>query len=84
MLIPFKGVFFCRLLFKELDGKVYSVAQGAVSIGGLSAGNAGGANVQVNHPTVGIITNGALVEKEIDSNILNAGSIDLLFVRPTT
>ena len=32
------------------DGKVYSVAQGAVSIGGLSAGNAGGANVQVNHP----------------------------------
>ena len=45
------------------DGKVYSVAQGPVSIGGLSAGNAGG-NVQVNHPTVGIITNGALVESQ--------------------
>ena len=28
------------------DGKVYSVAQGPVSIGGLSAGNAGGANVE--------------------------------------
>ena len=33
-----------------------SVAQGAVSIGGLSAG--GGVNVQVNHPTVGIVTGG--------------------------
>ena len=64
------------------DGKVYSVAQGPVSIGGLSAGNAGGANVQVNHPTVGIITNGALVENEIDSNILNSGSIDLLLRSP--
>ena len=54
------------------DGKVYSVAQGPVSIGGLSAGNAGGANVQVNHPTVGIISNGALVEQEIESKVLNA------------
>ena len=55
------------------DGKVYSVAQGAVSIGGLSAGG-GGANVQVNHPTVGIVTGGGLVEKEIQSNILNNGN----------
>ena len=45
------------------DGKVYSVAQGPVSIGGLSAGNAGGANVQVNHPTVEIISNGILNRK---------------------
>ena len=64
------------------DGKVYSVAQGPVSIGGLSAGNAGGANVQVNHPTVGIISNGALVEQEIESKVLNAGSIDLLLRSP--
>ena len=51
------------------DGKVYAVAQGPVSVGGLSAGNAGGANVQVNHPTVGIVSNGALVEQEIESKI---------------
>lgn len=63
------------------DGKVYSVAQGPVSIGGLSAGNAGG-NVQVNHPTVGIITNGALVEREIESTILSNDSIDLLLRSP--
>ena len=42
-----------------------SVAQGPVSIGGLSAGNAGG-NAQVNHPTVGIVSNGSLVEREIE------------------
>ena len=64
------------------DGKVYSVAQGPVSIGGLSAGNAGGANVQVNHPTVGIVTNGALVEKEIESRVLANDSIDLLLRSP--
>ena len=57
------------------DGKVYSVAQGPVSIGGLSAGNAGG-NVQVNHPTVGIVSNGSLVEREIESKVLSGNSID--------
>ena len=65
------------------DGKVYSVAQGAVSIGGLSAGGGGGANVQVNHPTVGIVTEGGLVEKEIQSNILNNGNeIELILRSP--
>ena len=65
------------------DGKVYSVAQGAVSIGGLSAGGGGGANVQVNHPTVGIVTNGGLVEREIDSQVLNNGNeIELILRSP--
>ena len=63
------------------DGKVYSVAQGPVSIGGLSAGNAGG-NVQVNHPTVGIVSNGFLVEREIESKVLSGNSIDLILRSP--
>lgn len=65
------------------DGKVYTVAQGAVSIGGLSAGGGGGANVQVNHPTVGIVSNGGLVEREIESKILNSGNeIELILRSP--
>ncbi len=38
-----------------------------LSIGGLSAGadGGGGATVQKNHPTVGQIADGALVEREI-------------------
>ena len=61
------------------DNKIaYAVAQGPVSVGGMSAGNAGGANIQVNHPTVGIVSNGGIVEVEIASNILQGSSIDLL------
>ena len=49
---------------RAVDGKVYAVAQGPVSIGGFSAGGAGG-KVQKNFPTVGRVANGALVENEI-------------------
>src|SRR6185436_1006222 len=45
------------------DGKVYAVAQGPLSIGGFSGGNES-ASVQKNHPTVGQIIGGALVERE--------------------
>ena len=65
------------------DNKIaYAVAQGPVSVGGMSAGNAGGANVQVNHPTVGIVSNGGIVEVEIQSKVLHGTSIDLLLRSP--
>jgi len=66
---------------KGADNVVYAVAQGAVSIGGLTAGDGGG-NVQVNHPIVGMITNGALVEREILTDALEKDSIDLLLRSP--
>lgn len=46
------------------DGEVYAVAQGAVSVGGISAGG-GAAKVQKNFPTVGRVVGGALIEKEV-------------------
>ena len=46
------------------DGRVYALAQGAVSIGGFAQGGAGG-RVQRNHPTAGRIPNGATVEREV-------------------
>ncbi|MBN1613661.1 MAG: flagellar basal body P-ring protein FlgI [Deltaproteobacteria bacterium] len=49
---------------KGADGEIYAVAQGAVSLGGYSAGG-GGATVSKNHSSVGRITNGALVEREL-------------------
>ncbi len=66
------------------DGKVYAVAQGALSVGGFSSGQsgAGGANVQKNHPTVATITGGALVEKEIPTEIVHENHIDLLLRDP--
>lgn len=47
---------------KGPDGQVYAVAQGAVLTGGFSAGGNGTTKV-VNHPTVGRVPEGALVEK---------------------
>lgn len=47
---------------KGPDGQVYAVAQGAMVLGGFVAGAAANSQV-VNHPTVGRIPNGAIVER---------------------
>jgi flagellar P-ring protein precursor FlgI len=66
------------------DGQMYAVAQGPLIIGGFSAGTdgGGGATVQKNHPTVGQITEGALVEREIPAQIVNNHSLELLLREP--
>lgn len=51
---------------KAANGETYAAAQGPMSIGGFAAGGSG-ANVQVNHPTVGRVPQGALVEREAPS-----------------
>ena len=50
---------------KGTDGQVYAIAQGAITVGGFAAAGAA-ASVSKNHPTVGRITNGAIVEREIE------------------
>jgi flagellar P-ring protein precursor FlgI len=67
-----------------VDGSVYALAQGTLSIGGLSAsGDAGGGtSVQKNHPTVGTIINGALVEEEIPARIINDHHVELVLRDP--
>jgi flagellar P-ring protein precursor FlgI len=52
---------------KGTDNNTYAVAQGPISIGGFSVQGAA-RGVQKNHLTVGRISNGATVEKEIKSN----------------
>lgn len=68
------------------DGKVYVVAQGSISIGGFAAGSgeggSGGANVQKNHPTVGRIPGGGLVEREIPSSFGKVSSLDWVLRDP--
>jgi flagellar P-ring protein precursor FlgI len=46
------------------DGSVYAVAQGALVLGGFSAGNETN-GVTVNHPTVARIPNGGVVERPV-------------------
>jgi flagellar P-ring protein precursor FlgI len=66
------------------DGRVYAVAQGAVAVGGFigGAGGPGGATVQKNHPTVGLISNGAIVEREIPAKVSNDGVFTLQLQAP--
>jgi len=67
------------------DNKVYAVAQGALSIGGFTAGEggAGGATVTKNHPTTGQIINGALVEREIPTAVIRDKTVELLLREPS-
>jgi flagellar P-ring protein precursor FlgI len=51
---------------KAADGQVYAVAQGAVVTGGFSAGR-GGTSQTVNHPTVGRVPGGGIVERPAPS-----------------
>ncbi len=66
------------------DGRVYAVAQGPVAIGGFlgGAGGAGGATVQKNHPTVGTISNGAIVEREVSTQFVRDDALRLLLHNP--
>ncbi len=53
---------------KGINGKIYAIAQGSVSIGGISAGNQS-SSVEINHPTVGRVPNGATIERSIQTTL---------------
>ena len=72
LLTPLKGV----------DGKVYALAQGPVSIGGYSAGGDAGGGVTKNHPTVGRISGGASIEKEIPLSIMSKNEMTIILNDP--
>lgn len=55
------------------DARVYALAQGPLSVGGVAASGAGGDSVQKNHPTVGRIPGGATVEREVPMALDPAG-----------
>jgi len=62
---------------KAANNLVYATAQGEVVLGGFSGG-ANGNRVQVNHPTVGRIPNGALIEKEVAVDLTNKSRLNLV------
>jgi flagellar P-ring protein FlgI len=63
------------------DGQVYAEAQGPLVVGGYSAG--GGANSkQVNTPTVGIVPNGGIVERDTSVDLHDFKVVSLLLRNP--
>ncbi len=63
------------------NGEVYAVAQGAVSTGGFVAGR-GGNKAQKNFPTAGLMPNGAIVERSVEDEIGQDGTISLSLSQP--
>lgn len=62
-----RGGTLIQTFLKGLDGKVYAVAQGNLVVSGFSATGADGSKIVGNNPTVGLISSGATVEREIPS-----------------
>src|SRR6266545_2605951 len=67
ILTPLKGV----------DGQIYAMAQGSLSIGGISAGGQDN-SVEINHPTVGRVPNGAMVERTVATSLAANGTLTLV------
>lgn len=62
------------------DGQVYAIAQGQIAVGGFKFGGKA-ASAQRNHPTVGRIPSGALVERVSPSAIIGRGGAITLCLR---
>ncbi len=67
---------------RGVDRQVYAIAQGPIITGGFSASGAAGGGVQKNHPTVGMITKGALIEKEVPVEVNGKKELVLCLFNP--
>ncbi len=70
------GVLIMTPLFGA-NNQVYVTAQGAINLGGFSAGGSNN-RVQTNHPTVGRIANGGLVEKDVLVDFTGKAQLNLV------
>ncbi|MCE3233073.1 MAG: flagellar basal-body P-ring protein FlgI [Rickettsiaceae bacterium] len=64
------------------DGNVYGIAQGPVEIGGLITTSSSSNSTSKGVATSGFITNGAIVEKEIDFNLSSLKTLKLALRNP--
>ncbi|WP_375750977.1 flagellar basal body P-ring protein FlgI [Vibrio sp. HN007] len=60
-----RGGTLLQTFLKGMDGEIYAVAQGNLVVSGFSAEGADGSKIVGNNPTVGLISGGAMVEREI-------------------
>ena len=63
------------------DGQVFAAAQGPLVVGGYAVGGSGTAK-QVNHPTVGRVPGGALVERDNSVDLTRLDHLSLLLNEP--
>jgi flagellar P-ring protein precursor FlgI len=61
---------------KGADGQIYAMAQGNLVVGGVGA-SANGSQTQINHLSVGRISDGATVERSIPNTINQSDNVNL-------
>lgn len=66
---------------KGVDGEVYAVAQGPITLGGYSVGGSN-SSVGKNHASAGQIVNGALVERELKYDFDRLQTLTLNLLQP--
>jgi flagellar P-ring protein precursor FlgI len=64
------------------DGEVYAVAQGSLATSAFEAQGASGSSISKGVPTSGRITNGAIIEKEIEFEFKDIYSLNLSLHNP--
>ncbi len=67
---------------KGLDGKIYGMAQGPVSIGGFELQGGNNRNSQKNHLNVARIPGGATVEREVPFSLLSKDELSIHLNNP--
>lgn len=67
---------------KAANDLVYATAQGPVSIGGFTAGFASGPGVTQNHPTAGRIPNGAVIARDMVTQIQSGNGFNYVLTTP--
>jgi len=63
------------------DGEIYAIAQGPLAVGGFSVAG-GGASVSQNHPTVGTLVGGAIVEREVAYALAGRDEFEIALHQP--
>jgi len=67
---------------KGADGKLYAIAQGNVVVSGLGAEGSDGSKITINVPSVGLIPNGATVERAVETPFGKMREVVLNLRRP--
>ena len=77
-----KGGVLIQTPLRGADGKIYAVAQGALSLGGFGAEATDGSAESTNHLTVARVPNGAIVEREVEMDFLQSNRFEITLNRP--
>ncbi len=62
---------------KGIDGQVYAIAQGSITVSGFGVSGKDGSRIVLNVPSGGRIPNGATVEREVPSNFGSDAKVTL-------